>query len=145
MKRAQARSMSSQRGASVISLLVAVCIASIAYVAYYKVMFHFQKSEQPRMEKIQLQQTLVSELEELQYQLHLNQLDPLVWMVYKDELGFFEERESEESDEGMVIAWSIGDQYLELSQIVDQWYRLRAKAHVEDSSYVELVWRADAP
>lgn len=127
--------MNKQSGASVVSLLVAVCIASIAFVAYYKVMFHFQKSEQPRIEKIELEQSLINWSEQLHYE--VSQSSSSIESV-DDVLNYLEYFQSVEVDyHDEMYTWEIEEQSWSLSVIEGSWLRVRVQ---KGEIIEELYW-----
>lgn len=123
-----------ERGASVVSLLVAVCIASIAFVAYYKVMFHFQQSEQPRIEKIKLEQSLINWSEQLHYEVSISS-DPIESV--DDLINYLEYFQSVEVDyEDGTYTWEIEDSTWSLSPIEGTWLSVSLqKDDVRESLY----------
>jgi hypothetical protein len=135
----------SQKGASAISLLVAVSIVSIAFVAYYKVMWHIQKAEHPQLEKVRIQQKLITYSEILQFQIaeKINEAEELRW----EELLFFETLEYEYTADG--IKWfEVGKAKQiytwELIQLESPWVRLKVFESARLGMNHQVVWSLDA-
>ena len=136
--------MNSQSGTSSISLLIAVCIVSIAFVAYYKVMFYVQQNDAPAFEKIELQQKLVFASETLQHQLQGFEAETDLTLELSN-LPYFQDLDTEYSEDG--VTWVEDERQWVLEIKESSWVYLGVLdslgADVERSQY-RVFWSTHA-